>query len=67
MRENMLVKNNVMTSLELNHMIAELGNLGKEYPIYEKNVHKKLPDDWDWVDSICKLNVPDILLDMLFL
>ena len=35
----MQIKHNVMTSLELNHMIGELGNLGKEYPIYEKNVH----------------------------
>ena len=60
MRKNMQVKHNVMTNLELNHMIGELGNLGKEYPIYEKNVHKKLPDDWKWADSICKLNVPGL-------
>ena len=56
----MQVKHNVLTNLELNHMISELGNLGKDYPIYEKNVHKKLPDDWKWADSICKLNVPNV-------
>ena len=54
----MLIKRNVLTMTEGNSLLNEINKL--DLPLYEKNIHTKLDDNFEWTDTICRLNYPDL-------
>ena len=51
----MLIKRNVLTMTEGNTLLNAINKL--DLPLYEKNIHTKLDDNFEWTDTIFKMTL----------